>query len=118
MSSRADGVSRSSGEHDEAIRQLIAVGEEKGYLHRKEIDTVLPPEITASSVLDDLLSQCRDAGIDVDSESLQRAGTRRTRLDADGIDGAARDFLAGMTDRFAVSLFASLFIPTPWVARG
>ncbi len=86
MSSRADGVSQSSGEHDEAIRQLIAVGEEKGYLHRKEIDTVLPPEITASSVLDDLLSQCRDAGIDVDSESLQRAGTRRARLDADGID--------------------------------
>ena len=42
---------------------------------------------------------------------------RRT-LDTDGIDGAARDFLAGMTDRFAVSLFASLFIPTPWVARG
>ncbi len=71
MSSRADGVSRSSGEHDEAIRQLIAVGEEKGYLHREEIDTVLPPEITASSVLDDLLSQCRDAGIDVDSESLE-----------------------------------------------
>ncbi len=86
MSSRADGVSRSSGEHDEAIRQLIAVGEEKGYLHREEIDTVLPPEITASSVLDDLLSQCRDAGIDVDSESLQRAGTRRARLDADEPD--------------------------------
>ncbi len=86
MSSRADGVSRSSGEHDEAIRQLIAVGEEKGYLHREEIDTVLPPEITASSVLDDLLSQCRGAGIDVDSESLQRAGTRRARLDADEPD--------------------------------
>ncbi len=42
---------------------------------------------------------------------------RRT-LDTDGIDVAARDFVAGMTDRFAVSLFASLFIPTPWVARG
>ena len=86
MSSRADGVSRSSGEHDEAIRQLIAVGEEKGYLHREEIAATLPADVTASSVLDDLLSQCRDAGIDVDSESLQRAGTRRARLDADEPD--------------------------------
>ena len=86
MSSRADGVSRSSGEHDEAIRQLIAVGEEKGYLLREEIAATLPADVTASSVLDDLLSQCRDAGIDVDSESLQRAGTRRARLDADEPD--------------------------------
>ncbi len=91
MSSRADGVSRSSGEHDEAIRQLIAVGEEKGYLHRKEIDTVLPPEITASSVLDDLLSECRGAGIDVDSESLERAGTRLVDADEPDLTPSRRD---------------------------
>lgn len=39
---------------------------------------------------------------------------RRT-VDAEGIDAAARDFLAGMTDRYAVSLFERLFIPKPWV---
>jgi dGTPase len=39
---------------------------------------------------------------------------RRT-LDAEGVDAAARDFLAGMTDRYAVGLFERLFIPTPWV---
>ncbi len=33
----------------------------------------------------------------------------------EGLDAAARDFLAGMTDRYAVSLFESLFIPKPWV---
>jgi dGTPase len=33
----------------------------------------------------------------------------------EGIDAAARDFLAGMTDRYAVALFESLFIPKPWV---
>ena len=27
----------------------------------------------------------------------------------------ARDFIAGMTDRYAVSLFERLFIPRPWV---
>jgi len=33
----------------------------------------------------------------------------------EGVDAAARDFLAGMTDRYAVALFESIFIPKPWV---
>ena len=85
MSARAHGVSVSGGEHDETIRQLIALGEGKGYLLREEIDATLPADGTASPVLDDLLSQCRNAGIDVDAESLERAGTR-TGLDADEFD--------------------------------
>jgi dGTPase len=36
-------------------------------------------------------------------------------MEAEGIDAAARDFLAGMTDRYAISLFERLFIPKPWV---
>jgi dGTPase len=39
---------------------------------------------------------------------------RRT-LEAEGLDAAARDFLAGMTDRYAVSMYEMLFIPKPWV---
>jgi dGTPase len=35
-------------------------------------------------------------------------------LDKEGLDAAARDFLAGMTDRYAVRLFEQLFIPKPW----
>ena len=35
-------------------------------------------------------------------------------LDRDGVDVAARDFLAGMTDRYAISLFEELFVPRPW----
>ena len=38
---------------------------------------------------------------------------RRT-LDEEGLDAAARDFLAGMTDRYAVRLFEHLFVPKPW----
>ena len=38
---------------------------------------------------------------------------RRT-LERDGVDVAARDFLAGMTDRYAISLFEDLFVPRPW----
>jgi dGTPase len=40
---------------------------------------------------------------------------RRT-VETEGLDAAARDFLAGMTDRFAVNLYEQLFIPKPWVS--
>jgi dGTPase len=36
-------------------------------------------------------------------------------IQEEGLDVAGRDFLAGMTDRYAVSLFEELFIPKPWV---
>ena len=36
-------------------------------------------------------------------------------LAADGLDVAVRDFLAGMTDRFAIALYERLFIPRPWI---
>jgi dGTPase len=39
----------------------------------------------------------------------------RTTIEREGLDAAARDFLAGMTDRYAVRLFEDLFIPIPWV---
>ena len=36
-------------------------------------------------------------------------------LAREGLDAAARDFVAGMTDRYAVALYEHLFIPKPWV---
>jgi dGTPase len=36
-------------------------------------------------------------------------------IDTEGLDVAARDFVAGMTDRFAVALYERLFIPKPWI---
>jgi dGTPase len=35
-------------------------------------------------------------------------------LETEGLDVAARDFLAGMTDRYAVRLFEQLYVPKPW----
>jgi dGTPase len=37
-----------------------------------------------------------------------------TTVEREGIDVATRDFVAGMTDRYAVRLFEQLFIPKPW----
>ena len=36
-------------------------------------------------------------------------------VEQEGVDAATRDFIAGMTDRFAVRLYERLFIPRPWV---
>jgi len=38
---------------------------------------------------------------------------RRT-IEQEGLDAAVRDFVAGMTDRYAVRLYERLFIPKPW----
>jgi dGTPase len=38
----------------------------------------------------------------------------RTTIESEGLDAAARDFLAGMTDRYAVALYEDLFVPKSW----
>jgi len=35
-------------------------------------------------------------------------------IESEGLDAAARDFLAGMTDRYAVALFEDLYVPRSW----
>ena len=35
-------------------------------------------------------------------------------IEEEGIDAAARDFVAGMTDRYAVALFQEIFVPRSW----
>jgi dGTPase len=37
-----------------------------------------------------------------------------TTVEKEGLDVATRDFIAGMTDRYAVRLFERLYIPKPW----
>jgi dGTPase len=37
-----------------------------------------------------------------------------TTVEHEGLDAATRDFIAGMTDRYAVRLFEQLYIPKPW----
>ena len=46
-------------------------------------------------------------------EQPERFLERRT-LERDGVEVAGKDFLAGMTDRYAISLFEELFVPRPW----
>jgi len=41
----------------------------------------------------------------------------RQTIDRDGLDVAVRDFIAGMTDRYAVRLFEQLYVPKPWATE-
>lgn len=50
-------------------------------------------------------------------EQPDRFLDRRT-VEREGVDAAARDFLAGMTDRYAIALFEQLFVPRPWGGPG
>ena len=60
----------------------------------------------ASAILGGLWERVRERPADLLDQRI---------IEAEGLDVAAKDFLAGMTDRFAVALYERLFIPKPWV---
>ncbi len=45
---------------------------------------------------------------------VKASKSRMTKLPKDVVERLTFDFLAGMTDRYAISLFEQLFIPAPW----
>ena len=49
---------------------------------------------------------------------LSVAASTKFTVEKEGKDAALWDFIAGMTDRYAVSLFEQLYIPRPWVGPG
>jgi RNA polymerase primary sigma factor len=78
------------------VRQLIAIGKEKGYLLYDEVNEMLPADITSSDELDDLFSTFSSAGIEVvDSEKtfredklLDRTGEGAEEIELDLTPGA------------------------------
>ncbi len=69
-----------SEERYEGIKELIALGEEKGYLLYDEIQDVFPEHIESSKDLDKIFQLVGDAGIQViDSEQKLDAVKRKTR---------------------------------------
>ena len=47
------------------VRQLIAMGKERGYLLYDEVNDILPAEVHSSEEIDDLLSTFERYGIDI-----------------------------------------------------
>jgi dGTPase len=60
----------------------------------------------ARGILGGLWEKLREDPSRLDAKTLQQ----------EGLDAAVRDFVAGMTDRYAVNLYEQLFIPKPWVS--
>ena len=71
-----------STEQDDAVRQLIVVGEERGDVRPEEIDALLPADVTSSRALHEVVNRCWDAGIEVvDAAPGEPAGARHARTD-------------------------------------
>ena len=66
------------------VRQLIAMGKERGYLLYDEVNDILPAEVHSSEEIDDLLSTFERYGIDV-YEDLSTA--KAALAAAEGADG-------------------------------
>jgi RNA polymerase primary sigma factor len=62
------------------VRQLIAMGKERGYLLYDEVNDILPAEVHSSEEIDDLLSTFERYGIDI-YEDLSAAKAARATAD-------------------------------------
>jgi RNA polymerase primary sigma factor len=81
------------------VRQLIAIGKEKGYLLYEEVNELLPADITSSDELDDLFSTFGSAGIEVvDSEKTYREEKLLDRT-GEGAEEIELDLTPGALDK-------------------
>src|ERR1700704_2232105 len=85
-------------ERYDEVRQLIAVGKEKGYLLFDEVNELLPSEITSAEELDELFNAFSSAGIEVvDSDKAYRGDKD---FDRDGSEeGPELDLTPGALDK-------------------
>jgi len=86
-------------ERYDEVRQLIAMGKEKGYLLYDEVNELLPADITSSEELDDLFSTFGNAGIEVvDSEQKYREDKLLDRT-GEGAEEVELDLTPGALDK-------------------
>lgn len=101
---QADGAQiRLSPEMDEALCDLRNWLFDRVY----QVDHVHVDFVKASRLLSELFLYYRE------NEDLFLAHGGR-RLPGDELDVSIADFIAGMTDRFALALYHQIFLPQPW----
>ncbi|MCF6177992.1 MAG: deoxyguanosinetriphosphate triphosphohydrolase [Geopsychrobacter sp.] len=92
-----------SEQMDDAIRALRAWLFERVY----EVDAVHIDFVKASRMLREIYIHFVE-----NEQAFVAAGGRR--FEGDCIEVSVADFIAGMTDRFALALYSRLFLPQPW----
>ncbi len=81
------------------IRQLIALGKDKGFLLYEEVNDMLPAELTSSEELDDLFSVLGNAGIEVVDSDRKYRDEKLHELRSDESEEVALDLTPGTIDK-------------------
>ena len=84
----------------DAVRQLIAVGKERGYLLYDEVNDSLPAEVHSSEEIDDLLTTFERNGIEIyeDQASAKAARAVEVSVEASDQDVVKEDAHEGESD--------------------
>ena len=67
----------------DAVRQLIAVGKERGYLLYDEVNDSLPAEVHSSEEIDDLLTTFERNGIEIYEDAASAKAARAVEVSAE-----------------------------------
>ncbi|HTT34148.1 MAG TPA: RNA polymerase sigma factor RpoD [Methylomirabilota bacterium] len=67
----------------DAVRQLIAIGKERGYLLYDEVNDSLPAEVHSSEEIDDLLTTFERNGIEIYEDAASAKAARAVEVSAD-----------------------------------
>src|SRR6202790_2240833 len=70
----------------DAVRQLIAVGKERGYLLYDEVNDSLPAEVNSSEEIDDLLTTFERNGIEIYEDAASAKAARAVEVSSDHSD--------------------------------
>src|SRR5215475_6258080 len=67
----------------DAVRQLIAIGKERGYLLYDEVNDSLPAEVHSSEEIDDLLTTFERNGIEIYEDAASAKAARAVEVSSD-----------------------------------
>src|SRR6202158_2724212 len=67
----------------DAVRQIIAIGKERGYLLYDEVNDSLPAEVHSSEEIDDLLTRFERNGIEIYEEAASAKAARAVEVSAE-----------------------------------
>jgi RNA polymerase primary sigma factor len=70
----------------DAVRQLIAIGKERGYLLYDEVNDSLPAEVHSSEEIDDLLTTFERNGIEIYEDATSAKAARAVEVSAESSD--------------------------------
>ncbi|HYA64787.1 MAG TPA: RNA polymerase sigma factor RpoD [Candidatus Sulfotelmatobacter sp.] len=80
----------------DAVRQLIAIGKERGYLLYDEVNDSLPAEVHSSEEIDDLLTTFERNGIEIYEDAASAKAARAVEVSAEHEhEGAIKEELHG-----------------------